>query len=98
MITSYSIFAHYYPKVLIYKSVSFANMLNQFRLIILNMELLFFAVAFACGFSIYQLKLPPLIGFLMAGFILNLMGHQTTDREINLAADRISFIYKDLLG
>ncbi|MCH2181615.1 MAG: cysteine desulfurase [Mariniblastus sp.] len=26
------------------------------------------------------------------------LGHQTTDREINLAADRISFIYKDLLG
>ena len=60
-------------------------MLNQFRLIILNMELLFFAVAFACGFSIYQLKLPPLIGFLMAGFILNLMGHQTTNLLTQLA-------------
>lgn len=60
-------------------------MLHQFRLIILNMELLFFAVAFACGFSIYQLKLPPLIGFLMAGFILNLMGHQTTDLLTKLA-------------
>ncbi|WP_440053169.1 cation:proton antiporter domain-containing protein [Pseudoalteromonas sp. T1lg65] len=50
------------------------------------MELLYFAVAFACGFSVYQLKLPPLIGFLMAGFVLNLLGHQTTDL-LTLLAD-----------
>lgn len=49
------------------------------------MELLYFAIAFACGFSIYQLKLPPLIGFLMAGFILNLMGQQTTPLLSQLA-------------
>ena len=49
------------------------------------MELLYFAVAFACGFSVYQLKLPPLIGFLMAGFVLNLLGHQTTDLLTQLA-------------
>lgn len=49
------------------------------------MELLFFAIAFVCGFSVYQLKLPPLIGFLMAGFILNLLGHQTTELLTSLA-------------
>ncbi|KJZ05437.1 MULTISPECIES: cation:proton antiporter family protein [Pseudoalteromonas] len=49
------------------------------------MELLYFAVAFACGFSVYQLKLPPLIGFLMAGFVLNLLGHKTTDLLTQLA-------------
>ena len=48
------------------------------------MELLYFAVAFACGFSVYQLKLPPLIG-LMAGFVLNLLGYQTTDLLTQLA-------------
>jgi predicted Kef-type K+ transport protein len=49
------------------------------------MELLFFAIAFVCGFSVYQLKLPPLIGFLMAGFVLNLLGHQTTALLTSLA-------------
>ncbi|BBN81146.1 potassium transporter Kef [Pseudoalteromonas sp. A25] len=49
------------------------------------MELLFFAAAFACGFSVYQLKLPPLIGFLMAGFILNLLGYRSTELLNQLA-------------
>ncbi|MCG7533701.1 cation:proton antiporter family protein [Pseudoalteromonas sp. OOF1S-7] len=49
------------------------------------MELLYFAVAFACGFSVYQLKLPPLIGFLLAGFVLNLLGHSSTDLLTQLA-------------
>ena len=43
------------------------------------MELLYFAVAFVCGFAVYQLKLPPLIGFLIAGFVLNLSGFKTTE-------------------
>ena len=49
------------------------------------MELLFFAIAFICGFSVYQLKLPPLIGFLMAGFVLNLLGYKTTELLTSLA-------------
>jgi predicted Kef-type K+ transport protein len=43
------------------------------------MELLFFASAFACGFIVLQLRLPPLIGFLAAGFLLNGMGYQSTE-------------------
>ncbi|WP_404340614.1 cation:proton antiporter [Pseudoalteromonas mariniglutinosa] len=43
------------------------------------MELIFFATAFVCGFAVYQLKLPPLIGFLLAGFALNLYGYKTTE-------------------
>lgn len=30
-------------------------------------------------FAVYQLKLPPLIGFLLAGFILNLAGYKSTE-------------------
>lgn len=43
------------------------------------MELLFYATAFVCGFIILQCKLPPLIGFLCAGFILNIAGYQSTE-------------------
>jgi predicted Kef-type K+ transport protein len=43
------------------------------------MELTFFALAFACGFVVLQLRLPPLIGFLAAGFLLNGFGYQSTD-------------------
>ena len=43
------------------------------------MELLFYASAFVCGFVVLQFKLPPLIGFLCAGFILNMAGYQSTN-------------------
>ncbi|WP_372767073.1 cation:proton antiporter [Pseudoalteromonas sp.] len=43
------------------------------------MELLFYATAFICGFVILQFKLPPLIGFLCAGFILNIAGYQSSE-------------------
>lgn len=43
------------------------------------MELIYFASAFVCGFIVYQLKLPPLIGFLLAGFALNLSGYKSTE-------------------
>ncbi len=43
------------------------------------MELIFYATAFICGFIILQFKLPPLIGFLAAGFILNLAGYGNTE-------------------
>lgn len=42
------------------------------------MEVLYFALAFACGFVIYLMKLPPLIGFLIAGFLLNALGFKST--------------------
>jgi len=42
------------------------------------MELIFFSTAFICGFLVFQLKLPPMIGFLGAGFILHGAGYQST--------------------
>lgn len=50
------------------------------------MELLYFATAFIFGFAVYQLKLPPLIGFLLAGFALNLFGYKTTELLDNIAS------------
>lgn len=50
------------------------------------MELLYFSVAFVCGFIILQLRLPPLIGFLAAGFILNAAGYQSTPILEQIAA------------
>jgi predicted Kef-type K+ transport protein len=50
------------------------------------MELIYFATAFVCGFAIYQLKLPPLIGFLLAGFALNLAGYKSTELLDTIAA------------
>ena len=38
------------------------------------MEPLWIAVAFGCGFVMRQFRLPPLIGFLAAGFVLNALG------------------------
>lgn len=49
-------------------------------------ELTFFAVAFACGYVILQLGLPPLIGFLAAGFLLSGFGFENTD-ALNTLAD-----------
>ena len=42
------------------------------------LELIFFCAAFVCGFLVFQMKLPPLIGFLSAGFILHSFGYQST--------------------
>jgi len=50
------------------------------------MELIYFAAAFVCGFAVYQLKLPPLIGFLLAGFALNLSGYKSTELLDTIAA------------
>jgi len=49
------------------------------------MELIFFSTAFVCGFILHLFKLPPLIGFLAAGFILNLTGYQSTALLENIA-------------
>ena len=50
------------------------------------MELIFFAVAFVCGFAAYQVKLPPMVGFLVAGFILHMAGYKTTALLDQIAA------------
>ena len=49
------------------------------------------AIAFVCGFAVKLIGLPPLVGFLFAGFILNAMGaeggnflHTTADLGITL--------------
>ncbi|MEO2266294.1 cation:proton antiporter family protein [Pseudoalteromonas pernae] len=49
------------------------------------MELIFFAVAFVCGFIAFQVKLPPMVGFLLAGFVLHWAGYKTTDLLNNIA-------------
>lgn len=48
------------------------------------MDILWILFAFACGFGIKQVGLPPLIGYLAAGFLLNLYGVSITPglREI----------------
>jgi glutathione-regulated potassium-efflux system ancillary protein KefC len=38
------------------------------------MDPLWLTIAFLCGFLVRQIGLPPLVGFLMAGFILNALG------------------------
>ena len=43
------------------------------------MDILWILFAFACGFGIKQIGLPPLIGYLAAGFLLNLYGVEMTD-------------------
>lgn len=42
------------------------------------MDPIFLATAFLMGFTFRQLGLPPMIGFLAAGFILNGFGYQST--------------------
>ena len=42
------------------------------------MDILWILFAFACGFGIKQLGLPPLIGYLAAGFLLNFYGVELT--------------------
>lgn len=42
------------------------------------MEPAFLAVAFALGYVIYRLGLPPLVGFLLAGLALKALGYTTT--------------------
>ena len=38
------------------------------------MDSLWLLIAFALGFAVKQIKLPPLVGFLAAGFVLNIIG------------------------
>lgn len=43
------------------------------------LEIIYFCTAFVCGFIILQLRLPPLIGFLAAGFVLRSAGYESTE-------------------
>lgn len=61
------------------KALRFRYTVITIEVILSIMELIYFAAAFVCGFVVYQLKLPPLIGFLIAGFALNLSGFKTTE-------------------
>ncbi|ATG73904.1 potassium transporter Kef [Zobellella denitrificans] len=49
------------------------------------MDPIFIAIAFGCGLAVYLIKLPPLIGFLAAGFVLNAMGYASNDTLDTLA-------------
>ncbi|MEM8681717.1 MAG: cation:proton antiporter, partial [Planctomycetota bacterium] len=42
------------------------------------MELVLLIAAFAVGFAVRLLGLPPLVGYLMAGFILHALGYETS--------------------
>lgn len=58
------------------------------------MDPTFIAIAFACGLAVYLIKLPPLIGFLAAGFVLNAMGYEsnaTLETVANLGVTLLLF-------
>ena len=42
------------------------------------MEYTFLLFAFICGLSVKMIGIPPLVGYLIAGFVLNAFGHQMT--------------------
>lgn len=43
------------------------------------MDLTLVVAAFAFGFTATQLRLPPLVGYLVAGFVLHVAGYESTD-------------------
>lgn len=49
------------------------------------MEYLFLLFAFICGLSVKMAGVPPLVGYLLAGFILNAMGYAMTDSLQSIA-------------
>lgn len=49
------------------------------------MEFLLLLIAFICGFACKLLSLPPLIGYLLAGFILNAMGYSANPTITTIA-------------
>lgn len=50
-----------------------------------NLEFAFILIAFICGFAVKFVGLPPLVGFLIAGFVLNFFGYTLTDNLTTLA-------------
>ena len=58
------------------------------------MDVLWIVFAFACGLAVKLLGLPPLIGFLVAGFALNYAGvesNETLDALANLGITLMLF-------
>jgi predicted Kef-type K+ transport protein len=49
------------------------------------MDPIWIAVAFALGFLVKQVGLPPLVGFLGAGFLLHAFGAESTGAEKAIA-------------
>lgn len=49
------------------------------------MEFAFILIAFICGFGLKLVGLPPMIGYLIAGFALNFFGFQSTDALQSIA-------------
>lgn len=49
------------------------------------MDLMVVVGAFAFGFAATQLRLPPLVGYLVAGFVLHAFGHETTEAITEIA-------------
>lgn len=49
------------------------------------MDAIFIAVAFGLGLLARQIRLPPMVGFLIAGFILQAIGHQAGESLRTLA-------------
>ena len=56
------------------------------------MDLPFIAVAFALGFLSRQIGLPPMVGFLLAGFALNLLGGESTPLLENIGDAGVSLL------
>lgn len=58
------------------------------------MEPLMIALAFVVGFAVQLVRLPPLVGFLAAGFALNAMGFERSpmlDTIANLGVTLLLF-------
>jgi len=49
------------------------------------MDPLWIIFAFGFGFTVKQIGLPPLVGFLIAGFALNIFGVQSTENLVHIA-------------
>ena len=49
------------------------------------MEFLFLFFAFICGLSVKMAGVPPLVGYLVAGFVLNAMGYGMTGQLQSIA-------------
>lgn len=45
----------------------------------MDMDLAVVVAAFAFGFAAAQVHMPPLVGYLVAGFVLHALGYETTD-------------------
>ena len=50
------------------------------------MDFLWILIAFVFGLVARQFSLPPLIGFLVAGFVLNVLGREATPLLDELAS------------